>query len=145
MANGTNGVPTSAVDQKIVDELHCYLRHNMQLWVAWFTFFVTINYVGLGWFASEIFKGGHTDPDTRPLHYVAAVFVIQCILGIWASLIWRRQLNRISSDISTIYSALRRDAGLPEFSGKAYGYAILLGAAALVTIIFAWCFLALRP
>ena len=73
MANGTDGLRTSAVDQKIVDELHCYLRHNMQLWVAWFTFFVTINYVGLGWFASEIFKGGN--PNLRPLHYVAPVFV----------------------------------------------------------------------
>jgi hypothetical protein len=134
----------SAADQRIVDELHCYQRHNMQLWVTWFTFFVTLNFGALGWFASEIFKSPMADkhPDPRPLYCVGVVFVIQSILGILVSLIWKKQFEKTGCAISTAYLALRFDCSPPEFSGTAYGHAVVLGIVALTSVIAAWCMLA---
>ena len=65
-------------------EAHAYLRHNMQIWVQWFSFFVTVNYVALGWFASDITH--HKIEDRGPLIVVAIFFSFQCVLGIWVSL-----------------------------------------------------------
>ena len=50
-----------------------------------------------------------------------------------------------SFGISATYLTLRHDSMSPEFSGNAYGYAILLWSSALVGNIVAWCFMALRP
>jgi len=122
--------------RKIIDELHSYSRHNMQLWVQWFTFFVTINYVALGWFAGQLSRSELT--DRKPLLYVATVFMVQGILGVWVSLVWRHRLLRLGLQTVAAYDKLLAEIPFVEFPHAAYGYAIALGSIALVALIGVW-------
>ncbi len=121
-------------------EAHAYLRHNMQVWVQWFSFFVTVNYVALGWFASDITH--HKIEDRMPLIVVAMFFSFQCMLGIWVSLRLRRWFidtgnqgdNEPGGD-QTIHTKY----GNP--SASFYAFAVLLGCLALGSIVLIWAFL----
>src|ERR1017187_149178 len=90
-------------ERKILEESHQYIRHNMALWVQWFTFFITVNYFGIGWFAQEIVKSGEPLKDRRPLTYVSLLLISQCILGIWVSLILRRWFLTSDEELSARY------------------------------------------
>ena len=61
--------------QKTVDESHQYCRHSMQMWMQWFTFFLTVNYAALGWFAGELAK--QELKSYEALKEVALLFVSQ--------------------------------------------------------------------
>ena len=58
------------------------------LYVSWFTFFLTVNYVALGWFTSTMVKGDLNDPIH--LYAMTGNFVVQLVLGMAASLICRK-------------------------------------------------------
>ena len=40
--------------EKEVNEIHSYLRHSIQIFLTWYTFFITANLVGLEWFVSQL-------------------------------------------------------------------------------------------
>jgi hypothetical protein len=123
-------------------EAHVYLRHNMQLWVQWFTFFVTVNYVALGWFASDITH--HKIEDRMPLIVVAIFFSFQCALGIWVSLrlrIWFIATGNQANTIPTGGEKVPTNQGNP--SAKFYAFAVLLGCFALGSIVLIWAVLSL--
>jgi hypothetical protein len=124
--------------RRIVDEIHSYTRQNMQMWVQWFTFFLTVNYVALGWFAGEIAKGELKDRTS--LVYVGVLFIVQGILGIWVSLVWRKHLLKMKKDLSMAYDTLMPASAPTEFPHGAYGYAI-----ALLVVIGVWVALVIRP
>ena len=89
------GTPTAPLESKDVDlnktvtahlenkvkELHSNVRHITQLGMTWFAFFVTINYLTIGWLAKGPSSGSES---IHPLIIgtVAAVFILQNILGI---------------------------------------------------------------
>jgi hypothetical protein len=63
-----------------VKELHLNVRHITQLGMNWFAFFVTVNYLTMGWLA----KG----PDGQKVNLsliwiVAIVFIVQNLVGIF--------------------------------------------------------------
>jgi hypothetical protein len=60
-------------------ELHNNIRHITQLGMSWFAFFVTVNYLTMGWLAKA------TDHPSDPLiiRIVAIVFITQDFLGIF--------------------------------------------------------------
>ena len=124
--------------RKVLEETHQYLRKNMTLWVQWFTFFITVNYVGIGWFASGI-------RDMKPLHYVAFLLISQCILGIWVSMVLRKWFLDSEKHLADQYRALPSPLSLPPSSAHFYATAIALACIALATLIIGWGFLAFRP
>ena len=131
-------------ERKILDELHQYFRSCMTLWVQWFTFFVTVNYLALGWFAQEIVKSGSLK-DARPLKYVAILFISQCLLGIWVSLLLRQWFLRTDKELSTRYEILQLSLSRPVFLAQFYSNAISLACVALAALILCWILLAVRP
>jgi hypothetical protein len=64
-----------------VKELHTNVRHITQLGMTWFAFFVTVNYVTMGWLAKGPSSGSES---INPLiiYTVAVVFILQNGLGI---------------------------------------------------------------
>jgi len=76
------------VDKKI-RELHEYTRRIVQLLVAWYTFFGTINYASMGWFAKSAPEVG---PNVRLIQTIAVVFIVQNLLGIIICFAVRRQM-----------------------------------------------------
>lgn len=121
-------------------EAHAYLRHNMQIWVQWFSFFVTVNYVALGWFASDITH--HKIEDRGPLIVVAIFFSFQCVLGIWVSRRLRTWFIETGKQGDT---ASGNDEINPIRSGNPsasfYAFAVLLGCFALSSIVLIWAVL----
>ena len=64
-----------------VKELHDNVRHITQLGMAWFAFFVTINYLTMGWLAKAP-ASGRESINSHMILIVATVFILQNILGI---------------------------------------------------------------
>jgi hypothetical protein len=122
-------------------ETHSYVRHNMQLWMQWFTFFVTINYVALGWFAADLTH--HQIEDRRPLILVAALFAFQCLLGIWVSLRLRKWFLGTEHLTDAAPSGSGR-ACSPQINSsvRLYAFAVLLSCLALASIAMMWVVLA---
>jgi hypothetical protein len=118
--------------RKIVEETHLYLRHTVQLWVQWFTFFLTVNYVALGWFAS----GANSPSNRKPLVYVATLFITQNTLGIIACLSTRKWLDEKANELDQRYRALGTEP--PPFAHEFSRFAILLGAVALAIVAVTW-------
>ena len=136
LKTGATSDSSAAEVGKIVNELHSYSRHNMMLWVQWFTFFITVNYLALGWFAGEIAKGELK--SARPLVYVSVLFILQGSLGVWVSLIWRKHLLKTGNDLSSLYARMLSSSDSPDFPHHAYGSSIVLGVIALVVVIGVW-------
>ena len=126
---------------KVIDELHIYLRHTVQLWVQWFTFFQTVNYVALGWFASEIPKGGLN--DRTALYEVTALFVSQNILGIVLCFAARTWISNREKDLKARYSHL--GVVPPDFGQNFSAFATFLGALALIIAAVIWIVFAIHP
>jgi hypothetical protein len=113
----------------------------MQLWVQWFTFFFTVNYVALGWFAAEISKNQVF--NRRPLYYVAALFVSQNALGIVICIIASRWFMNTGRALETRYQGL--GVKPPQFAHRYYGVAIVVGAIAMAIVAVCWLLFAVRP
>jgi hypothetical protein len=117
--------------RKIIEELHNHIRQNMSLWVQWFTFFVTVNYVGIGWFA----KGAS---DNHAVWLASTLFISQCILGIAATVYMRQWFGRSDRELHSLYRRLHAEKIEPEFSVPFYRIALLLGGLALAALVCAW-------
>jgi hypothetical protein len=98
-----NEIPTVSLESKDIDlnktltvhlenkvkELHSNVRHITQLGMTWFAFFVTTNYLTIGWFAKFPSSVGSasTSCDSEDISLfiigtVAFVFILQNVLGI---------------------------------------------------------------
>ncbi|MCU1265018.1 MAG: hypothetical protein JWM21_1336 [Acidobacteria bacterium] len=60
-------------------ERHNNIRHITQLGMSWFAFFVTVNYLTMGWLA----KAPRDQADPFIIGTVAVVFIVQNFLGIF--------------------------------------------------------------
>jgi hypothetical protein len=47
--------PQSELNENRLKQVHEYIRHIAQLLIAWFTFFVTVNYAVMGWLLVSLF------------------------------------------------------------------------------------------
>ena len=65
-------------------ELNTFVRHHFQLYLGWYTFFLTVNYLAIGWFTSDLLVG--TLKDSLPIIFIATFFVVQLIFSYVATL-----------------------------------------------------------
>lgn len=126
------------------------VKTTATLWVSWFTFFITVNYVGLGWFTTTMVEG--TFKDNIPLYLTAGLFISQLILGITASIFWRNWSIRSQRNIDNLTSRLReltprtthvKPVGKTQFAllmSRAY----VLGSIAMLCIVVVWAEMALH-
>lgn len=86
--------------EKKVEELHSNVRHITQLGMNWYAFFMTLNYVTLGWLASS-------GSINRPLIVlVAGLFFIQNGLGILGIHRVLKEAEVLTNQVSTYESLL---------------------------------------
>lgn len=73
-------MPIAAVESRTLTAKHTNgiesLRHVMSLVMTWFTFFVTVNYATMGWFADT------ATPNKDLIMVAAGLFICQNALGI---------------------------------------------------------------
>jgi hypothetical protein len=115
----------------------------MSLWVQWFTFFVSVNYLAFGWFASG--GTGNAVPSHHALIYAASLFVTQCLLGISMSVYFLPWLKTSDRALSGLYIDLHAQTKEPVFSVPFYRAAVALGSVALLCLICGWIAIAFRP
>lgn len=127
--------------QKIIDEIHSYVRHTLQLWMHWFVFFLTVNYLAMGWFAGE--WASKCLENRRPLIYVAVLFVCQNTLGIVACCATRKWVRTQKPYLSKQYVHWQLQP--PDFPNDFYAFAVFLGERAQVIVAIAWLVFALWP
>jgi hypothetical protein len=65
-------------------ELNTFVRHHFQLYLGWYTFFLTVNFGAIGWFTGDLLAGNLK--VSLPVLFVATFFVIQLILSYLGSL-----------------------------------------------------------
>lgn len=66
-----------------LSEINNFVRVNFQLFVGWYTFFLTVNFGAIGWFTSVLLTGGLK--DSVPIIFIAIFFVVQIVLSYLAS------------------------------------------------------------
>ncbi|HEY3265542.1 MAG TPA: hypothetical protein VGM37_01350 [Armatimonadota bacterium] len=129
-----------------VKQFHDYARHIFQTLVAWFTFFITVNYASMGWLAKPS-ADSHAQHSLVSL--VALVFALHNVLGIWVTLVARKQMITIGATILTL-DRLTEDGSasppIPELQCNAvpitlYSVGPLLMVTAMAPLFVAWCVL----
>ncbi len=60
-------------------ELNTYARHHFQLLLSWYTFFLTVNFVVIGWFTSVLLTGALK--ASLPIVFITVFFLVQIILS----------------------------------------------------------------
>ena len=123
--------PSETDVRTLIEELHNHIRQNMSLWVQWFVFFVTVNYVAIGWFAEG-------PKDIHAVWIVSVLFMSQCALGVWATVYVRQWFGRSDRELHMLYRKLHAGKIEPEFSVPFYRVAVLLGGLALAALICGW-------
>ena len=118
-------------------EIHEYARHIFQLYIAWFTFFVTANYVSMGWLAKP-----NDDGKSYIALVVGSLFVLQNALGAIATkYVWRclhgynvRVTNLEASALQN-YESGDDNSSMPM---NLYSAVCILALVTLLTIAVAW-------
>jgi hypothetical protein len=64
-------------------ELNSFVRHHFQLYLGWYTFFLTVNFGAIGWFTSVLLTGALK--VSLPILFIAGFFIIQLIFSYIAS------------------------------------------------------------
>lgn len=119
----TNKRPEAIANK--IKELHSNVRHITQLAMNWFAFFVTVNYLTMGWLAKRPSSAAESiDPNI--IKVLALVFIVQNLL-VTVGLFWvliaaatmKRQVDEVESP--------RPDENVGTQKGTPKSYSILLG------------------
>jgi hypothetical protein len=95
MASAVQGPNVTKTTPPDLTDLRAQLQQELDtakttatLYISWFTFFLTVNYVALGWFTSTMVAGNFNDPT--PLYAMAGNFIAQLALGITGTVVCRK-------------------------------------------------------
>jgi hypothetical protein len=118
------------------------------LWLSWFTVFLTIIAVALGWFITTMVEGKFH--DAMPLYVTAANFVSQLVLGIVATQYCQRWARASEDHMARITQRIK-DLTPPESHpisfrkehfGTLLGRVFMLGSIAMAFLTVVWVLLA---
>lgn len=144
-----------------VKELHNNIRHITQLAMTWFAFFVTTNYVTLGWFAKVPSSTEGEKVNPLMIYIVAGVFIIQNCLGILGI-----ELVRKTSKAKTLQASIYENWLLstykkhidPKINAQhitalecpgipiiLYDRILIFLEIVVVSLVFAWAFILILP
>jgi len=108
-------------------ESNVYIRHIFDNLVRWFTFFVTVNYVSMGWFATSA-------RPSNMLPLIAGLFAIQNFLGILMCM-------GVKAYIASVRFGIMKNEAVGigvAFPDRVYVRAVNLMMVALLTILVVW-------
>lgn len=88
-------------------ELNTFVRHHFQLYLGWYTFFLTVNFGAIGWFTSVMLTGALK--VSLPIVFIALFFVAQLVFSYLASREVRNYLIATDGRIAEILQELISD------------------------------------
>lgn len=124
-----------------ITELHAFARHHLQLYLTWYTFFLTVNYASIGWFTSVLLTGALK--VSLPVVYIAAFFIIQIILSYVGSLEVRKYFEGVHQRSKEILSSFSQQSEWqaqpqPAIPVDVYVRIIRLICFTLISFAFFW-------
>lgn len=151
MASAVQGPNVSRTTSLDLTDLRAQLQQELDsakttatLYISWFTFFLTVNYVALGWFTSTMVAGNFNDPT--PLYAMAGNFISQLALGITGTVICRKWALGTEIIVSKIKELTPSDAHVLTFRrghfAKLMSYVYILCALAMGFLIITWSVMA---
>jgi hypothetical protein len=126
------------LEEKELEERHAYVRLNFRLFIQWFIFFMTLDWLA---FAYAI------QPGRQYATIVAVLFASQCSVGALAAEVTRRYLIRTGTRVDEITARFRQLVGAELQSAMptaAYAACVQLITVCLVTNALAWLWLLTR-
>lgn len=134
--NETSTKPESTLSTEAFKQLHETSRHAFGLYVTWFTFFITLNFIALGWLA----RVGTEKPDPLVVKKIALALVLFIVLGIVSGVTvvihaWKTRAQVAARLASTQNSEYIVCASLPA---HLYTTNICLMGIALVALLCIW-------
>jgi hypothetical protein len=123
-----------------LSEINTFVRHHFQLFLGWYTFFLTVNFGAIGWFTSVLLTGALK--VSLPIIFVASFFVIQQVFSYAACLEVRKYLVGTCNRYDELLLLLAAP-GLPALPKspipiKVYVKIIGLICSTLITFTFFW-------
>jgi hypothetical protein len=148
MENNTTDAEVSPVNADLLrteyEHINSYIRTSAQLHLAWYTFFVTVNYAVLGYMASQYVRGAATDPSVLVL---AIVLIVQGVLAIIACVNYESYIKKSEARITTILKELTRPNGeAPNnpIPGKLYHDTTILMIISFAALLLFWLVILVR-
>ena len=123
-------------------ETNTFVRHHFQLYLGWYTFFLTVNFGAIGWFTSVLLTGALK--DSIPIIFVTTFFVVQIVVSYMASVEVRKYFEKSSSrcdELLGLLVAQPADSGYQPKSTipvQVYSKIIRLICSTLIALIFFW-------
>jgi hypothetical protein len=127
-------------------ELYTFTRYHFQLYLGWYTFFLTVNFAAIGWFTNVLVTGALK--VSVPVLFVAAFFIAQLTFSLIASIEVRKHFSATHQRCSELLASL---VAQPEestlrpataFPIPVYSKIISLICYTLVSFVFFWITLA---
>jgi hypothetical protein len=121
----------------LIKESNDFCRSTLTALISWFTVFVSVNYVAIGWVAAAVVKR----ETGLPVMALSAVFISQNGLGIYACWITRSWFKRAHAEVAKMCcesKVLRSDALVSLFPHRMYGKAIFAMMVAQFLLAFVW-------
>jgi hypothetical protein len=87
-----------------LSERYTFARHHLQLYISWYTFFLTVNFLSIGWFTSVLLTG--TLKVSLPIILITIFFVVQLALSYAASAAVRSYFARTNNRCNELLSLL---------------------------------------
>lgn len=128
--------------EKEMNEIHNYVRHNIQIFLTWYTFFITANLVGLQWFVS-LPKVGQSVSFNQYLSS-ALGFLIVNLLGLYASHHTRKYIKssdvRVNEIVNILATNSKYNSGTPQSPVpiKLYFKGIIAVQVSLIAMSISW-------
>ena len=89
-------------------QIHEYSRMLLQVFVAWFTFFITVLMTAMAWSLNMAFDRKGRVHQLLPYMGIAILFGTQIVLGLVAGSLVRRDLDSSEARVEEIHSYLAR-------------------------------------
>lgn len=89
-------------------ELHQYVRHELEIYFFWFTFFLTLLLGAIGWSYRASVAANGTIQSPLPMLVVVTLFSVQIMLGMVATEIVRRDLVSATNQAQALAEHLHR-------------------------------------
>jgi hypothetical protein len=125
-------------------EINTYVRHHFQLFLGWYTFFLTVNFGAIGWFTSVLLTGALK--VSLPIVFVTTFFVIQQVFSYVACLEVRKYLVTTCDRYNDLLVVLAAPGSTvqPKSPIPVLVYVKLIGliCSTIITFVFFWLALA---
>lgn len=126
-------------------ELNTFARHHFQLYLSWYTFFLTVNFAAIGWFTSVLLTGALK--VSLPIVFIATFFVLQLIFSYVASLEVRKYFettyNRCNELLNLLGTQPSESHLQPKTAIPLHVYSKIIGLMCSTLISFGFFWIAL--